>query len=138
MVFYGNTMTLKSCGELVVFSGVGGPGEEIDLWPLTWCSAIRDCSCPLFCRARYTFSEVRRLTSLPHCFIPFQHCIYSSTGSLENFPWLQVLVLKFCFATGGKVHGHTIWMFLACFKNLWSSESVVELSMMEITVNIVN
>lgn len=142
MVFYGSAMTWKSCGEFIVFSAVGAPGEEIDHRPLTWYTLVRDCSCPLFtassCEGGFFFSEVRRMNSLPHCFIPFQCCVCSSARSLENFPWLHVLVLRFCFATSGKVHGHTIWTLLAYFSNLWSSKSVLELSMMEITVNTVN
>lgn len=144
MVFYGNTMTLKSCEELIVFSAVGAPGEEIDHRPLTWCTVVTDCSCPLFtvssCEGDFFFffwsERNEQFATLLHTF-PALLSIHLSARSLENFPWLQVLVLRFCFATGGKVHGHTIWTLLAYF-SLWSSKSVLELSVMEIIVNIVH
>lgn len=118
-------------------------GEGTDHRLLTWCTVVRNCSCPLFtvssCEVDFFFLKWEEWTVCHDAsYLSSVASVHLSARLLENFPWLQVLVLKFCFATGGKMHRHTIWTFLAYFSNLWSSKSVLEPSMMEIVVNIVN
>lgn len=117
----------------------GKAGEGTGHRPLTWNTVIRNCSCPYsLCLAVKVifFSEMRRTSGFCHTasYLFSIASTHLSARSLENFPWLQMLVMKLFWKSAWLHHLDFPCLSQQPLKLL----IVIEKSMMEIVVNIVN